>query len=311
MNFMRNFFILIFSSFIFSNLSAEIVKWKGGEGSWHDATQWETEKIPSAKDDVLIESGTVNILKKMVAEANQIKLIEGAKINNSGKILIKDAADTAIRIENGAIFKNLKKGKIEILKAAENGIYIFDGGMLLNSGSILIGQEIDTRGFRGKQIGRNGLLVVNQAIFRNNKKLEIYNTKEEAIHNVQQSIFANHKKIIVGGKNSLLQRHGIKNTAIFTNHKKGSISVDGTYLDGIRNAESGNFENLGKIKIGKTKVVSSYGIYCQDYSKFTNEKKGKIIVYNVLKEKLKKGKETEFSSLGKFVEKKKKKKSKR
>jgi len=306
MNFKSSTILLFFLLLIFQNLSAETVKWKGGEGNWHDATQWESEEIPTEKDDVLIESGTVNILKKMVAEANQIKLTEGAKINNSGTVLIKDASDTAIRIENGAIFKNLKKGKIQIFKAAENGIYVFNGGMLLNSGKILIGQEIETRGFRGKQIGRNGLLVVNQSIFRNNKKLEIYNTKEEAIHNVQQSIFANHKKIIVGGENSLLQRHGIKNTAIFTNHKKGSISVDGTYLDGIRNAESGNFENLGKIRIGKVKVVSSYGIYCQDYSKFTNEKKGKITVYNVLKEKLKKGKDTEFSSIGKFVQKTKK-----
>lgn len=297
----KDFFLLLLLLFLSKSGFTDTLVWKGNQGSWHDPEQWNTGKIPTADDDVLIESGTVNILKKGLAEANQIKLTEGAKINNAGTILISDASDTGIRIENGAMFKNLKKGKIEILKAAENGIYVFNGGMLLNSGKILIGSQISTRGHRGKQIGRNGLLVVNQAIFRNNKKLEINNTREEAIHNVQQAIFVNHKKIILGGEHSLLQRHGIKNTAVFTNHKKGKISVDGTYLDAIRNAESGNFENLGKIKIGKSKVISSYAVYCQDFSKFINDKKGKITVYQVLKGKLKEGKQTEFTNSGKFV----------
>lgn len=308
MNFRNRFLVLFFSILFFQNLSADTITWKGNEGFWSDVSQWDLGKLPTAADDVLIESGTVNIGKKTLATANQIKL-NGAKLNNSGRILIADASDTGIRIENFAVFKNLKKGRIEVLKAAENGIYIFNGAMLLNSGKILIGQQIDTRGFRGKQIGRNGLLIVNQSIFRNNNRLEINNTKEEAIHNVQLSIFANHKKIILGGENSLLQRHGLKNTAVFTNHRKGCIQIDGTYLDAIRNAESGTFENSGKIKVGKIKVISSYGIYCQDYSKFKNEKKGKITAYRILNGFVKKGKDAEFVDLGKTKEKKIKKKS--
>ena len=83
--------------------------------------------------------------------------------------------------------------------------------------------------------------------------------------------------------------------------------MDGTYLDGIRNAENGTFENSGKIVLGKIKVVSSYGVYCQDFSKFSNEKKGKIIGYRILKELTKKGKDAEFSDAGKVKSKKKKK----
>lgn len=300
--------LFLFLSFCLPILSGHVpantIVWLGGEGNWSDPSQWENQTLPTANDDVIIRSGLVRIQKKEIVAVNQIQLLDGAKIENNGHILIEDASYSAIIIKEFSQFKNLKKGKIEIRKAADSGIMISERGMLLNSGKIYIGAPIETVGMRGKQIGLHGMVLDGQSIFRNNKLLEIQNTKDKAIVNQGESIFTNHKKIILGGEKSLLQRNGIQNTAVITNNKKGKIYISGTYLDGIRNDDSGRFENLGKIYLGKAKVITTYGIYCNDDSSFRNEKKGKIYAYKIGKEIVHKVKNGEFMDLGKVVVKK-------
>jgi len=288
-----------------TSLLSKDIHWKGNSGNWTDASQWESNSIPSSTDNAIITAGTVFILKGQKIEVNQIQLLEGAKIENNGHILIPDATTFAIKIDEFSIFKNLKKGVIEIKKAAENGILISNRAILLNSGKVLIGAPIFETGKRGKQIGGDGLVLENQAIFRNNKFLEIQNTLGKAIVNNSESIFTNHKKILIGGENSLLQRHGIQNEGVFTNNKKAKIHIDGTYLDGIRNRESGLFDNIGKIYLGKTKSISSYGIYCNDKSDFRNQKKGKVYFYTTRNGRTQKSAEGKFSNEGKFIEKEK------
>jgi len=295
---------ILFLLFTTSLLSKDI-HWKGNSGNWTDASQWENNTIPSSDDNAIITAGTVFILKGQKIEVNQIQLLEGAKIENNGHVLISDASTFAIKIDEFSIFKNLKKGTIEIKKAAENGILISNRAILLNSGKVFIGAPIFQTGRRGKQIGGDGLVLENQAIFRNNKYLEIQNTLGKAISNNSESIFTNHKKVLIGGENSLLQRHGIENEGVFTNNKKAKIYIDGTYLDGIRNAKSGLFDNIGKVYLGKIKSVSSFGIYCTDNSDFRNQEKGKVFFYTTRNGQTKKFSEGKISNEGKFIVKEK------
>lgn len=291
--------------FLSTSLLSKDIHWKGNSGNWLDASQWENNAIPSINDNAIITAGTVTISKKQKVEVNQIQLLEGAKFENNGHIFISDASTFAIKIDEFSIFKNLKKGIIEIKKAAENGIYIGNRGMLLNSGKVLIGAPVFGTGKRGKQIGGQGLVLDNQAIFRNNKFLEIQNTLGKAILILNESVFTNHKKILLGGANSLLQRHGLQNEGVFTNNKKGKIYIDGTYLDGIRNEKSGLFDNIGKIYLGKIKSVSSYGIYCADNADFRNQKKGKVFFYTTRNGQTNKSGDAKISNEGKFKIKKK------
>lgn len=297
--------IAILFLFLSISLQSKDIHWKGNSGNWNDASQWENNVIPTAADNAIITSGTIVISKKQKIEVNQIQVLEGAKIENNGHILISDASTFAIKIDEFSIFKNLKKGVIEIQKAAEIGILISNRGMLLNSGKVLIGAPIFGTGKRGTQIGADGLVLENQAIFRNNKILEIQNTLGKAINIRSESVLTNHKKILLGGINSLLQRHGIQNEGVFTNNKKGKIYIDGTYLDGIRNEKSGLFDNIGKIYLGKLKSVSSYGIYCADNSDFRNQKKGKVFFYTTRNGQTKKSGDAKITNEGRFKIKKK------
>ncbi len=291
--------------FLSNSLLSKDIHWKGNTGNWTDASQWENNVIPTPNDNAIITAGIVIISKKQKVEVNQIQLLEGAKIENNGHILITDASRFAIKIDEFSIFKNLKKGIIEIKKATENGIQISNRGMLLNSGKVLVGAPVFGTGKRGKQIGGDGLVLDNQAIFRNNKFLEVQNTLGKAIIILNESVFTNHKKILLGGTNSLLQRHGVQNEGVFTNNKKGKIYIDGTYLDGIRNENSGLFDNIGKIYLGKIKSVSSYGIYCADNADFRNQKQGKVYFYTTRNGQTKKSGAAKITNEGKFKIKKK------
>ena len=271
--------ILFIGLFLSISVFSKDIRWKGGEGNWSDPNQWEDNQIPSQGDRVFIRDGKVIINKKEQISAAHIEVSGDAKFENGGTLLISNNEGNGLVIENFTIFKNLKKGIIKIDKVGEIGVKISNNAMLLNSGKIYIGAEIFKIGKRGKQIGLHGLVIENRAIFRNNCLLSVQNTKGKAVWNTGEAIFTNHKKIILGGENSLLQRHGIKNEGVFTNNKKGKIYIDGTYLDGIRNMSDGKFDNYGKIYLGKIKSISTYGIYGADNSDFRHQKGGKIYFY--------------------------------
>ena len=298
--------ILFIGLFLSISVFSKDIRWKGGEGNWSDPSQWESNQIPTQNDRVFIKDGKVIIQKKEVVSVAHIEVSGDAKFENGGTLLISNDEGNGLVIENFTIFKNLKKGIIRIDKAGEIGVKISNNAMLLNSGKIYIGAEVFKVGKRGKQIGLHGLVVENRAIFRNNCFLSVQNTKGKAIWNTGEAIFTNHKKIKLGGENSLLQRHGIKNEGVFTNNKKGKIYIDGTYLDGVRNMANGKFDNIGKIYLGKIKSISSYGIYSTDQADFRNQKKGRVYFYTTRNGQTKKSEEGKITNLGTFKEKRKK-----
>ena len=73
--------------FFFSLISLQIsfavtIDWFGGDGYWHDSSNWSTGTVPTFADDVIILSGTVKVYTGTYAEARSVQ------VSNTGHLTV-------------------------------------------------------------------------------------------------------------------------------------------------------------------------------------------------------------------------------
>jgi hypothetical protein len=287
---------------LFMGLAAQAqTTWTGATSTdWATASNWSTNSVPTATDNVLIPYVAGNaptIGASTVALANSVGVaiggtltitssatltINGAAyyspgivlaafhnlgtVHNRGKLVIGNLVSATVRAfglvnEVNATFNNNTGGEIHIDRSASTGL--FNGGSFTNVAKIVIGATAS--------VGSLGL--VNRSYFTNQAggDIRIDNSSGTGLENFMGSNFTNEASLIIGAKASVGQ-FGLINNSNFTNQSGGDIHIDNSSIRGLWN--NGLFTNAANLVIGGTAPVGTYGIH--NYATFHNDAGGQI-----------------------------------
>jgi uncharacterized protein (UPF0254 family) len=232
--------------------------WVGGIGQWDVATNWMPATVPTALDDVLIQTAgdEVTIPMDYHAFAKSVN-VSNTAILNVGVVTM-----------GGTI--------LEINNSTGNAITVNNASMRVLSAEIRIGNT--------NPIGEHGILIQadgNASSFFGDINIDRVNNPGFNAIQVEgsSSSFANQGTINIG-QNTSINQHGIlvRDNASFTNaygtgdgDPSGTIYIDNCGGDGIRVHDAGTrFKNEYQIFIGNTGPINQNGIYVYGGSEFNN-----------------------------------------
>ncbi len=227
--------------------------WTGATSTdWATATNWSTNAVPTAIDDVKIPVGPANqpIIGTSVV-AKSVELYQQASLSvTAAGILTIDSSFPA----NGLTTS------------------IYNGGTIANDGRIQIGTSADTRGigiwnYNGtSQITNGGTISIDN--IADGSTVALY---------TQAGTFTNSGIVAIGSTGNI-GGWGIYNSAQFVNEAGGIITVDRIVVRGgisaIRNHPGGTFTNAGNISTGTAVSSGQDGII--NLHTFTNQATGEI-----------------------------------
>ncbi len=265
----------------------DLLTWTGAKNNvWNEACNWTPVGVPSATNDVVIPSGTLNEPTLFVnnASASTVEVQSGATftiatggklelngerailtalsstfynkgtVDNKGKIVMGNInAIGSIGVSNHSTFNNISGGEVLVDNTTLIGIFNSRGNFN-NEAKITIGANSHS-GIFG--------LTNDESTFNNNPGGEItIDRAENGISNVEGGIISNNAKITIGAI-SPIQTSGIDNryTSYFNNNASGIITIDKTGQKGIWNALGSTFTNYGKITIGENASEGVNGIH--------------------------------------------------
>lgn len=204
----------------------DVNTWLGGTGNWSIASNWSKGRVPYDCDDVIINSGIVNINAQDTAIARSIVCRGEINVAQQGYLILDAPFNLGLRIEN----KLNNYGNIE-LNGAYDDIFLIDDGSVINhpTGKITIGD-----------VTVDGLLLFGNSTFSNSGMIEFLDTVGAScisLHN--QSIFANtgHIKSYNSVNSSEIS---VTDTAQFFNQVGGLVEL-GKSQDGIFLRDSASF----------------------------------------------------------------------
>lgn len=201
-------------------LSANVITWLGNKSEdWHDPLNWDSDTVPIAGDDVVIDgNATVNLINNAAIKtlvlsngatlslddsavltlqadglfSNRINILGGSNlVINKGEIIVESGHNMGINIEDGNL---INLGIIVIQSAEQRAMSIGTDGQLENEGEITI--------TNGRTYG-----IINLGILNNKSDGEITVSKGGALSGFQS---------------------GLHNSAIGTLTNFGSITIDST-----------------------------------------------------------------------------------
>ncbi len=265
----------------------DLLTWTGAKNNvWNEACNWTPIGVPSATNDVVIPSGTLNepTLSVNNASASTVEVQSGATftiatggklelnristmlsassptfynngtVDNRGKIVMGNLNTIgSIGLANYSTFNNISGGEIIIDNTIQIALFTLSGNFN-NEAKITIGAN--------SYSGISGI-TNDESTFNNNPGGEIIIDRTEyGIRNNEESVFSNNAKITLGA-NSPIQTSGIDNryTGYFNNNASGIITIDRTGQKGIWNALNSTFTNYGKITIGENASESINGVH--------------------------------------------------
>ncbi|GHB85707.1 T9SS type A sorting domain-containing protein [Persicitalea jodogahamensis] len=239
---------------IFLSVAAKAqTTWTGASSTdWSTATNWSTNAVPTATDDVKIPVEPANqpeISASVVAKSVELYQQASLTLTASG-ILTIDGSFSA------------------------NGITtsIYNAGTITNDGRIQVGTSPETRGFGiwnyfgTSQVTNRGTISIDN----------IDNANVVALY-TQAGTFTNSGTVAIGSAGNI-GGWGIYNVAQFANEAGGIITVDRIVvrpsISAIRNQPGGTFTNAGNITTGSAVSSGQDGII--NLHTFTNEASGEI-----------------------------------
>jgi hypothetical protein len=281
--------------------------WTGATSTdWATASNWSTQTVPTASDDVVIPSGPTNqpTLSSAGAVAKTVEVqsgttltiastgtltINGKKnitgdpdlttgflsngtVNNSGQLALGTTASVGTYgIYNLSTFNNKPGGTIAIDRSGAYGLN-HQSGTFTNEGMLTIGAKA--------KVGNTG--IGNVSTFNNKPggRIAIDNSSLYGLANLSggtlSGTFTNEGTLTLGATASV-GSHGIYNESTFHNKPGGRIATDNSSSRGLWHT-GGTFTNEGTLTIGAKASVGDYGIY--NASTFNNKPGGKITIDN-------------------------------
>jgi len=225
---LKSSYSIIITLLISHGITAQTITWLGTTDSeWHTPTNWMPTGIPTATDEVLINSSPNDPMITAKAVARTINIGSDASLTVNDSLIIKDAASN---------FED---------PIYNHGINVNTDGLLTNTVNGVI--HIDNTLGSG---------IVTNGIVENQNQIKISNTQEDGI--VNSFLFTNLDSIEIGGVGAVIGIDGIFNfgdDSVFLNSPNGYLQVDNSQASGITNQQDASLNNEGKISIG-TKVVN-------------------------------------------------------
>jgi hypothetical protein len=212
--------------------------WKGCTSTdWATATNWSTQTVPTATDNVIIPSGPTNqpTLSSAGAVAKTVEVQSGAKLTI--------ASTGSLTVNGFKSYSGITSGFI-------------NRGTVENSGRLALGTTAS--------VGTNGLQ--NEGAFDNKSGGQIAIDRSSNIglrHG--GGTFTNGGSITIGASQSV-GNIGIASAATFNNQPGGQIAIDRSNLAGLANSCSGitcTFTNEGIITLGANAGIGSFGLINQ------------------------------------------------
>ncbi|RYU92814.1 beta strand repeat-containing protein [Emticicia agri] len=104
----KNLLLLLLGFFCTQYSFGQTKTWAGTTTDWHTAANWSPTGVPSAANDVVINTGAINPIISSNVSAKSINIsVAGASLTvNSGAILTVSNAGTALQINNGGLTNN-------------------------------------------------------------------------------------------------------------------------------------------------------------------------------------------------------------
>jgi len=243
-------FMIIFLYLLTISVHAATIVWGGSlGGDWDIGTNWIGGSVPTAIDDVEINSGEAFIGAATSAFAKSVIVADVAKLTIKGTLTIDGATDNGL-LNNGEVDVI---GILKVYNTGSNAIRNFTTASIFsNSGTIDIG-ETDI-------IGNNG--ISNLSLFENQGIITIDTCHANGIYNSSSATMTNSGSgEIQIGINTHIEKSGIENTGTIDN--AGIINIDETLLHGIYNYSKGDITNQAgaNIFISGTTVDNTRAIW--------------------------------------------------
>ena len=237
----------------FTNLFAQVI-WTGTTDSdWAIASNWDTNTVPTADDDVYLFSG---------ANPPQIKAGTNAVAHS-----VRVEFSTVFTIEDGA---TLQVDGGNTINNSDDAFRV--NGTLQNGGKIIIGKNKPTLGA--------GIIVQGTLNNQSTGEIEIDQVSKHGVWILSASStnFTNSGKITIGA-NTAVALNGIYSIGNFTNEATGEIYIDNiTDGEGI-NIDGGTLNNSNSINIGPN--LKGSGIKVDGNATVDNFSSGKINIFGV------------------------------
>lgn len=287
------------------HLSAQTITWDGGAGTdqWTDATNWDTNALPSAANDVDLNGATV------VLSANatvQRVLVDGSgslTVNTGITLTISGFAggDDGLEVQSSATFTN--NGTIDISNidiASTDADALYNRGLFTNDGIITIdgsgqhgiylqggtftnnaGASISVTNYGQNDSGGDGIYVDDTSgtpsTLNNVGTITVAMTSaDDGIYINDGSIINNTGTITVGGASG---DNGLRvdDSGAFNNNLGGILTINATPDDQLFLDNTGVFGNSGTVNLNDAQDV---GLYVTDDGVFTNNAGGVVNLNN-------------------------------
>lgn len=307
---LRNTLMILACNLAFFTCSfAATVTWDGdaGDNNWMSPTNWDTDMIPTAADDVFINSATVMLpssttVQRINMEGTSFLTIDasvvltitgfagndfGFDVNNSVTVTNNGTLDIS-NIIGGTAADGLyvrgtfiNNGTVTIDNIGRHGLYIIRGNFTNNAGATMTitdAGQINTDGdniYIDDSSGIFGLLTNDGTITLNKTNT----TGDDAIYINDNTTFDNNGMIsisIAGGSSNNALR--LDDGGTFNNNMGATFTADGGDDDQIFIDNTGAvYNNFGTINLSNVDA-SDGGLYITDAGTFNNESTGAITI---------------------------------
>lgn len=290
-------------------LSAATVTWDGGAGTsnWSDASNWDTESLPTATDDVVISNFTVildvnSTIQRISVEGTAdftinsgitltingfdgdagMDLGGSTIVTNNGTIAISDITGANDDNPNGIHHRNVftNNGDITISNVSKHGLQLFGGTFTNASGSSLSISNTASPVSGADYINMDDNSDGDIATFNNSGTVTINMSSgnDDAIYMTTGSVFNNSGDVTITSTGTTVDNGVRVNTdAIFNNNAGASLTISGTPDDMLFLDDTGTFNNAGAVTLTDALDVS---LYITDETTFTNQSTGTITISN-------------------------------
>lgn len=270
---MRQLLFFFFFSLIGLQTSfAVTINWFGGDGYWHESSNWSTGTVPTFADDVVILSGTVKVLGGTYAQAQSVQVANTGHltINLGARLTCRGASSTSglsvsssMSVKGYLIVEQIThpygitvsgNGFFEV--SNNGGVYIGDVGIgLWNNADVI------NRGkFTIENTSSNG--IVNYGLIKNlDGGLQLFNINLTAIvcesSPTLNGDFINETYLGIKGANSGMV---IEQDCLFENRQDGYVEISYTSTGVYLSDEDASFDNQGDLLIREGSGSYTYGI---------------------------------------------------
>ena len=272
--------------------TSQTLTWIGDTGDWTDATKWDIGVVPTAGDEVIINTNTAVVSFSETTTVGRINISNSAQLTIEAGAVLTISSTTAERaLESSPSGEIINDGTINISTTGIDGEGLYNKGTFVNNGSIVVdgtnsnGIRLASGTFTNSSTGtisvtNSGSDYINvdessgiPSTFENNGTIDvILTTGDDGIYVNNSSIFNNAGTVNIsleagasGGDEAIYTEDG----GTFNNNMGGIITISSSGDHGISGKNTGTFNNNlgGTINID---AVTNDQVFLDDTAIFNN-----------------------------------------